>query len=504
MDQDSGLQLIEPSSVSDSTWATVHWVATGCCLVSFVAAGLVAVLVLEQVPHLEDEVAYLFQAQVFSMGRLYVQSPDQPGCFFAPFVLDFEGRRFGKYPPGWPAILSVGVSLRQPWLVNAAGAALTVALVFRLAKSLYGGRTAGLAAGLTMISPFVLLLAGSLMSHTWCLAFLTAFLWAFYQCWEGDCAHQDRWAWVSGLSLGAAFAIRPFTAVAFAIPSGFCVLWRLVWHREHRPLWFLLLGFCSLAVSVFACQAIWTGDPLQSPYTLFWPYDRLGFGPGTGPLPGGNTLWLGLSGSVAAIGHLASDLFGWPALSLAFVVLLFMFRPRRRWDLFMVLSALALILGYALYWTSGDVFGPRYAYEGVSALIVLSARGIVQVGGWLEERGRLWTLKAGLGVLVAVGLMLYWPWQISRYRGLYGITAKSRAVLTECGLEHALVIVEEERGWWDYAVAFSMNAPTLDGEVVYASDCGPEVEALLQTYSDRAVYRFDGEHLLPYDGTGAR
>jgi hypothetical protein len=68
------------------------------CLFSFVASGLVAVLVLEQVPHLEDEVAYLFQAQVFSTGRLFAKSPDLPECFFAPFVLDHEGRRFGKYP----------------------------------------------------------------------------------------------------------------------------------------------------------------------------------------------------------------------------------------------------------------------------------------------------------------------------------------------------------------------------------------------------------------------
>jgi len=488
--------------VSDSTWTTAHWAATGCCLLAFVAAGLVAVLLLGQVPHLEDEVAYLFQAQVFSAGKFYVQSPDQPGCFFAPFVLDHEGRRFGKYPPGWPAILSVGVSLGQPWWVNAAGAALTVALVFRLAKSLYDGRTAGLAAALTVLSPFVLLLAGSLMSHTWCLVFLTAFLWAFYQSWEGDRAHRDRWGWVSGLALGAAFAIRPFTAVALAMPASFCALWRLIRDREYRPLWFLSLGFVPIAASVPLCQAIWTGDPLQSPYTLFWPYDRLGFGPGTGPLASGNTPWLGLSGSVAAIGHLASDLFGWPALSLTFVVLLFLFRPHQRWALVLVSSALSLVFGYALYWTSGDVFGPRYAYESVSALIVLSARGIVQVGDWLEGRGKLWLLKAGLGVLVGVGLVLYWPWQISSYRGLYGITAQPRTVFMEAGLVHALVIVEEERGWWDYAVAFSLNAPTLDGDVVYANECGPEVEALLRTYSDRAVYRFDGEHLVPYEDAG--
>jgi hypothetical protein len=205
---------------------------------------------------------------------------------------------------------------------------------------------------------------------------------------------------------------------------------------------------------------------------------------------------------VAAIGYLSSDLFGWPALGLTFVVLLFLFRPRQRWDLFMVASALSLIFGYALYWTSGDVFGPRYAYESVSALVVLSARGIVRVGAWYRERGKLRLFKAMLGALVVIDLAFYWPWQVSTYHGLYGITAYPRTVFRnaelERKLENALVIVEEERGWWDYAVAFSMNAPTLDGDVVYASDCGPEVGALIEAYGDRVVYRFDGERLWPY------
>ena len=76
--------------------------AVGCCLFVFVAAGLVARYVLEEIPHLEDEVAYLFQAQVFAAGKTHVDAPSLPNCFFAPFVLNYEGRRFGKYPPGWP------------------------------------------------------------------------------------------------------------------------------------------------------------------------------------------------------------------------------------------------------------------------------------------------------------------------------------------------------------------------------------------------------------------
>jgi len=42
----------------------------------------------ERLPHLEDEVAYLFQARTMAMGRLTVPSPAQPDSFWTPFVLD--------------------------------------------------------------------------------------------------------------------------------------------------------------------------------------------------------------------------------------------------------------------------------------------------------------------------------------------------------------------------------------------------------------------------------
>jgi hypothetical protein len=282
------------------------------------------------------------------------------------------------------------------------------------------------------------------------------------------------------------------------------------------------LGFVPLALAMPLSNAIWTGDPMLSPYVLFWPYDRLGFGPGHGPLPEGNTIWLGLSSAIAALGHLANILHGWPALSLTFIVLLFLFKPRRRADLFLVSTALSLLLAYVLYWTSGDVFGPRYAFEATSSLLVLSAAGIWRVwefcagqrlagrpaAGWpalasgqgREEGARPgWARRCGAALRTAVMLLmivnlgLYLPWQLHVYRGLYGVTAEPREVLLEAGLHNALVIVRDENGWKDYAVAFSLNRPTLDGDVVYANECASLTEQLLSHYPEREVYYYDGQ-----------
>jgi hypothetical protein len=479
-----------------SGWTCYHSTGVLICLVMFVSAGLIADLVFEEVPHLEDEVAYLFQAQVFAAGKAYVTAPFHTNCFFAPFVLDYEGRRFGKYSPGWPALLSAGVEMGQPWWVNAACAAVTVALIFRLGREMHDPLTGVLAAGLAVTSPFVLLLSGSMMSHPSCLAFVAAFLWCFWRCWQLE---SRGWAFAAGMMLGCAFTIRPFTALVIGLAAGgylFGHAWRaygrlVIWQQ----IWHIGIGFVLPALMVPVANAVWTGDPLLSPYVLFWPYDRLGFGPGHGPLAEGNTVWIGLGSAVLSVGHLANVLQGWPALSLIFVVLLFLFKPRRASDILLVGVALSLIFAYVLYWTNGDVFGPRYVYEASAALFVLSAAGIVRVGRWLGDRRPV--LYAVLALLLGVDLFVYLPRQFDAYRGLYGVTSEPREILEQADLHHALVIVRDERGWKDYAVAFSMNAPTLDGDVVYANDCGSLNELLIAHYPGRSVYWFDGHRVQP-------
>src|SRR5574338_865675 len=79
---------------------------------AFAAAAYVSLRVYEGMAHIEDEMAYVWQAQVIARGKLVTETPDPcPKCFLVPFVVDYNGLRFGKYPPGWPAALAFGVSL---------------------------------------------------------------------------------------------------------------------------------------------------------------------------------------------------------------------------------------------------------------------------------------------------------------------------------------------------------------------------------------------------------
>jgi len=73
-----------------------------------------ALVTLRDFPNSADEYSYLISAQLFSEGRLWVPSPE-PREFFNFFHVINDGRYYGKYSPGWPLILSLGVLLNTPW-----------------------------------------------------------------------------------------------------------------------------------------------------------------------------------------------------------------------------------------------------------------------------------------------------------------------------------------------------------------------------------------------------
>jgi hypothetical protein len=95
----------------------------------FVAAAYIATHVLERIPHVQDSITYLFQAQLLAKGKLWANVPAMPDFFAQEFLTVRNGRWSGQYPPGFPAVLAAGVLLGQPWLVNPILAALTMILL---------------------------------------------------------------------------------------------------------------------------------------------------------------------------------------------------------------------------------------------------------------------------------------------------------------------------------------------------------------------------------------
>lgn len=291
-------------------------------------SALVSRVVFERLPHLEDEVAYLFQAKTYARGRLVVDIPEPRRAYWQPFVVDYlpTGERFSKYTPGWPALLAIGVLLGQPWVVNAFLAGLTVALVYRLGREIFNADVGVIAAALTAFSPMALLLNATLMGHTAALFAVTLFFYAYWRIERNR--HAVRWGVVAGAALGLVVATRPLTAVGIAAPFIAWSILRLLMDAARRdgergtlrqtlmPL-LVLVGvtlIISAAVPIYNYAA--TREPSKNLYTLVWPYDRIGFGAANEYGRSGHTLEKGFRHVRFDLSLMAADLYGWQIGSL--------------------------------------------------------------------------------------------------------------------------------------------------------------------------------------------
>jgi hypothetical protein len=317
-------------------------------LLAFFAFAMSAVLsrtVFERLPHLEDEVAYLYQARIFARGDVVIDSPEPRRAFWQPFIVDRDGTRFSKYTPGWSAQLALGVVMGEYWVINACFSLLTVALTYRLAREIFDARAGMIAAALVAFSPMALLLNATLMSHTSALFWTTLFIYAYWRIEHGRRALT--WGVIGGVALGALVATRPLTGVAIALPL---VVWSVIrlirafaltdavgtpYRASNQqfptntdalyrvptklrigravsllpPLVALSVVTLVIGAAVPLYNQAAVGDPFEDLYRLVWVYDRVGFGEGYGR--NGHTLQKAFNHGRFDLSLTAADLFGW-------------------------------------------------------------------------------------------------------------------------------------------------------------------------------------------------
>ena len=474
-------------------------------LVVILAAALVGNLIFENMPHLEDEFAYLWQAKTIAGGDLTLPTPEFAKSFLIPFVVDFQGQRFGKYPPGWPAALSLGVRAGILDWVNPALAGLAAWLTYRLGKRTLGKKTALLGTLLLGTSPLFLIQAGSLLSHTWSLVLSTAFFLSWMDSLEKE---GTPYGWlpslVGGLSLGALALTRPLTAAAVALPfaiQGIIVLIKGPGWKRKR---ILLVGGTALVITglYFVWQYDLTGSLFTNPYTLWWPYDKYGFGEGYGVAKGGHSLLQGWRNTRFSLKVAFSDLFGWLRFSWIFLPFGFWAARKKPLAYYSAGITVSLVLFYLAYWVSSWLLGSRYYFEALPGLALLSAAGITWLTG---KRQAHKTNKPFLNKLLPLGIIgivsllifsnlyFYTPARLGSLQGLYGIEREDLRVFETPGLEEyqpALVIVDAE-DWMPYGSTLVLESPALNSPYIFAWSIGPK------TYRKLAEY-YQGERNILY------
>ncbi|UCH61462.1 MAG: glycosyltransferase family 39 protein [Anaerolineales bacterium] len=485
-------------------------------LIGVLLAVFITDHIFERMAHLEDEIAYVWQAQAISRGELKLPSPPDPHSFLVPFVVDYHGERFGKYPLGWPALLAVGIFLGGRHLVNPLLSGLALWLIYRLGKRIFGETVGLLAAGLTLTSPFFLVNSGSLLSHPFGLVLSTSFVLAWLASWETDPRKMIKPttnSWLSSIlaamALGVLGLTRPLTALALCLP--FAVHGLYLFFRGNRQVRIQLLAFCAILIGLGSLHFLWqyavSGDPWLNPYTLWWPYDKVGFGPGFGRVEGGHTLnqaWVNTRHSLWVGWH---DLFGWGAYSWIFLPfgLISVIRYRQGRALLLASVYPILVVVYLAYWIGSSLFGPRYYFEGLYSLTLVSAAGIAYLAGWPTHPAEDWQGKAGwwrarpllitalLTVLLAGNMLFYTPMRLESMRRLYGVErSRLQPFLTPeaQSLTPALVVVHPDK-WTEYGALLELQDPFLDTPFIFVISRGVRADnALKGKFPERTILHY--------------
>jgi 4-amino-4-deoxy-L-arabinose transferase-like glycosyltransferase len=477
-------------------------IVTLVCL-GFLLAASVSWGVFEAMPHLEDEHANLYQAKMFASGAITAPAEVYSRSFAVPFIVEQDGRRFSKYTPGHALTLVPGVMVGYPWLINAVAAALGLLGTYLVGRELFDRETGLLAAALGILSPLAIILAGSMLSHPVSMAALTLFTWAFLKARRGG---TRRYALAAGALAGWAFVTRPFSTTAIGLPL---IVWALIdqiraGRAAARPAmawkamaaWLFPMGVTFLLVGLILPIYNWkaAGDPFANTYTLWWSYDRLGFGPQIGN--GGYHLGKALRNLALDFPRFSELLLGWPSwagMILTWVVIgLGMgLPPRTSREFWLLTPAAGLIVAHMAYWAhSGGIFAARYYAEAMPFLWILAARGLIKLTAWRPPADR--AVRVLLPLLMASGILLLLTPRFAQGRGLYDISRRDARLIQAAGLSDALVFVKSAY-WTDYANLSWLNEGVLDeGEVIFSKDLGRAYNQLVLTaFPGRKIYYFD-------------
>lgn len=484
----------------------------GLFLAGFAFFALTTRLLFSDLPRLNDGIAALFQAKIFARGLITLPLPPEPG-FFESFgilhVTDGEGHRSGMYPPGWPALLTAGIFLGIPWLVNPLlGGALALA-VSALGEEIYGRRAGRIAGLLTLLSPFVAVLSSTHLSHTATALFGALSFWAVLRLLR---LGTVRWGFLAGLFWGIAFLCRPLTALVVGAVAGAGVL--VQWRRALCAWRALALGLALTVLSgivLAAFQNEITGDPLV-------PGHRIGLGArgkiGFGKLDRARTHTpaLGVRHTLMRLRALNLRLTGWPLGGLLFVVLpLLAGRPRFR-DWWLIAAPAALAATYAFFWYYETYFPARYLFASVPMMLVLAGRGLDRLpalaGRFFHRESRLpWAIAAGFVLFtLTVSNRDYFGEHGPNFGDMESVLPK---VVEAYGIHHAVVFMDTLGECTIrnvpnndfYGTGFFRNRLDLDGDVVYARNSREENPRILPLYPDRDYYlyrylRCEGRALL--------
>jgi len=471
-------------------------VAFGLCMLLAVAAWP-----MQRIPGSRDEVQYLFQGRALASGRLSAPPPPCPEAFALRGMTIWNGRWITPYEPGHPLLLGLADRIGLAWVVGPMIGALSLWLLYHLARQLYGAGLAHLALAIGVLSPFFVFLVACHSYHGTSLVLSTFIFLAIAKAQGGG---KAGWDWGAGAAAGALLFVRPLAVGILLLPIMVLELGDskrrgMPWARWGR---ILLSALPFITLWLLYNHAV-TGHPLCTARQCVYPRSLFGFGDAAahGPSYGsvGHSPLKGMLNLLLQSATLSTGLFGWPLISLVPAVVGFWIGRRSTWNWAFVLAA--AVTGTILFfsWYSAVEHGPRHYLDSWPGLIILSALGIREAVRGLRRRFGISGSNAAVtsvGALFMMSFVLYVPVRLGDLvtRGL-GVDPKVHDVARLHVKPPAVVFMQcpEEPAEY-FCSGFVHNDPLLDGPIIYARRISPEADrACLASFPGRKGY------LLTYD-----
>lgn len=451
-------------------------------IIALIILSLYAFFILQDFPNSGDEYSYVFQAQTFREGRLWNSVHPEQEFFDFFHIASKEGKWVGRFPPGWPILLTGGILLHIPlWLVNPILGAISIWILFIVASHLYGEKAAVMSVLLYTFSSFFILNSASYFSHTSCCLFILLFVLFELKYLKNN---LPLFAVLAGMAIGFAFIIRYYTAFLCGVPFG---LYLLMYKREKiiPALTWTFIGALPFFISILYYNYYITGDPLLFVTQWMDPNEKLGF-----------VKKYNLHKLIRYTRkHLLSfSIWTAPPLIALYAVGLWQ-SAKKRCIHFTDWIFVFLVLGYMFWWSyGGNQYGPRFYLEAYPF-------AIVSVAGWLfDDRSALFRtemarmirtlLYGGLiaSLVILPFLSVYEYIKIYERRDLYRQVA-------ERNIKSAIIFVKNATGVLDpmQPLDLTRNGISLDGDVLYALYRENGIERLENYFPEKTFYLYQRE-----------
>lgn len=483
--------------------------------VTLVVGLILAWFTFERMPHISEEVAFLFQAKTFAGGALTAPAPPaalQPGLTYPLFQLD-GSHWYAVTAPGWPVALAAGLLAGAPWLVNPLLAALSVLLAHGVANRLAGRDQADLVAMMMGASPWLLAMSASLLPHTLMLFLMLLAWWLILRAGESPRRRTGRLV-AAGLAMGWIFAARPLDGLVIGGLTGLWLLLALPGGLRTGIGRALPYGLGCLATGALALlyNARLTGNPLVQPATAYARQNPTGkptgyLGDQVG-LPTGfelHNLWPGhtvaeaLLNTLNLAANLQFELMGWSVGSLALFLAFLLWQKPNRTDALMLAVIVAVIAAVFFFWFPESYYiGPRFWYLAAFPLFFLSARGYQAIRERFPDKDHLAFVRIdSLFWLACVfGFCAFLPWRaVTKYYEFndFHPTVREDAAagrFAAAGPGGAVVLVARNG---DAGSALFLNDPWLRGTIYLNQDGQVDQAAVQAALPDRSLidYRAD-------------